>query len=160
MRVTGSGIPGHLLLIHCREASPKTITVKAAAGYSSYGNQIGLATGEVKEYYHPGFVAKRMEIGAVVAAAPADHVLRKEPVSGDVVILLGGKTGRDGCGGATDHPKSFIPSPLKPAVRKCRREIPLQKEKFSVFSAGKRQRDLLNDATILEPAEFLWPLGN
>ena len=77
----------------------------AAAGYSSYGNQIGLATGLVHEFYHPGYVAKRMEIGAVVGAAPMENVIREVPEPGDIVILLGGKTGRDGCGGATGSSK-------------------------------------------------------
>ena len=78
----------------------------AAAGYSSYGNQIGLATGQVAELYHPGYAAKRMEIGAVVGATPASHVRREEPAPGDVVILLGGRTGRDGVGGATGSSKA------------------------------------------------------
>ena len=83
----------------------KKITRDAAAGYSSYGNQIGLATGQVAEVYHPGYVAKRMEIGAVIAAAPKENVVRKAPEPGDVVILVGGRTGRDGCGGATGSSK-------------------------------------------------------
>ncbi|MBF1110675.1 MAG: phosphoribosylformylglycinamidine synthase, partial [Solobacterium sp.] len=83
----------------------KKITVEAARGYSSYGNQIGLATGEVKEYYHPGYVAKRMEIGAVIGAAPRNQVRREVPTPGDIIVLLGGKTGRDGCGGATGSSK-------------------------------------------------------
>ena len=78
----------------------------AAAGYSSYGNQIGLATGQVHELYHPGYVAKRMEVGAVVGATPADHVRREEPAPGDKIILLGGRTGRDGIGGATGSSKT------------------------------------------------------
>ncbi|MBE6548671.1 MAG: phosphoribosylformylglycinamidine synthase, partial [Ruminococcaceae bacterium] len=78
----------------------------AAAGYSSYGNQIGLATGQVDELYHDGYVAKRMEIGAVIAAAPEKNVRRERPEDGDIVILLGGRTGRDGCGGATGSSKS------------------------------------------------------
>ena len=79
----------------------RKITVGAAAGYSSYGNQIGLATGHVQEYYHDKFVAKRMEIGAVIGAAPRDTVRRERPSAGDLIVLLGGRTGRDGCGGAT-----------------------------------------------------------
>ena len=78
----------------------------AAAGYSSYGNQIGLATGQVDEIYHPGYVAKRMEIGAVVGATPASHVRRECPAPGDVIVLLGGRTGRDGIGGATGSSKA------------------------------------------------------
>src|SRR5699024_179812 len=83
----------------------KSVTT-AAAGYSSYGNQIGLATGQVDELYHEGYAAKRMEIGAVIGAAPAENVRRERPEAGDVVILLGGRTGRDGCGGATGSSKS------------------------------------------------------
>ena len=84
----------------------RKIVTTAADGYSSYGNQIGLATGNVDEIYHDGYAAKRMEIGAVIAAAPAEHVRREGPDPGDVVILLGGSTGRDGCGGATGSSKS------------------------------------------------------
>ena len=106
MRITGSGDP-HTSLEDTLEGKlpQKKITQEAARGYSSYGNQIGLATGEVKEYYHPGYVAKRMEIGAVIGAAPLNQVRRETPVAGDVVVLLGGKTGRDGCGGATGSSK-------------------------------------------------------
>ena len=106
MRITGSGDP-HTILEDTLEGKlpQKKITQEAARGYSSYGNQIGLATGEVKEYYHPGYVAKRMEIGAVIGAAPRNQVRRETPVAGDVVVLLGGKTGRDGCGGATGSSK-------------------------------------------------------
>ena len=106
IRITGSGDP-HTSLEDTLEGKlpQKKITQEAARGYSSYGNQIGLATGEVKEYYHPGYVAKRMEIGAVIGAAPRNQVRREEPVPGDVVVLLGGKTGRDGCGGATGSSK-------------------------------------------------------
>ena len=106
MRITGSGDP-HTILEDTLEGKlpQKKITQEAARGYSSYGNQIGLATGEVKEYYHPGYVAKRMEIGAVIGAAPRNQVRREVPVPGDVVVLLGGKTGRDGCGGATGSSK-------------------------------------------------------
>ncbi|MCH5161189.1 MAG: phosphoribosylformylglycinamidine synthase [Clostridiales bacterium] len=83
----------------------RVITKRAAKGYSSYGNQIGLATGEVKEYYHQGYAAKRLETGFVVGAAKADDVVREVPVAGDIVVLLGGETGRDGCGGATGSSK-------------------------------------------------------
>ncbi|MBQ2816304.1 MAG: phosphoribosylformylglycinamidine synthase, partial [Clostridia bacterium] len=86
--------------------SQRKISTGAAAGYSSYGNQIGLATGHVAEVYHPGYVAKRLECGAVVAAAPAENVVRERPAAGDKVILLGGRTGRDGIGGATGSSKS------------------------------------------------------
>ncbi len=107
MRVTGSGDPRVAVADTLPGKLPqRKITQTAAAGYSSYGNQIGLATGLVHEVYHPGYVAKRMEIGAVVGAAPASAVRREVPVDGDVIILLGGKTGRDGCGGATGSSKT------------------------------------------------------
>ena len=83
----------------------RKIVTSAAAGYSSYGNQIGLATGYVKELYHPGYVAKRMEIGAVMGAAPRKYVKRLTSDPGDIIILLGGRTGRDGIGGATGSSK-------------------------------------------------------
>ncbi|MBO4261129.1 MAG: phosphoribosylformylglycinamidine synthase, partial [Clostridia bacterium] len=91
----------------------RKIVTTAAAGYSSYGNQIGLATGIVDELYHEGYVAKRMEVGAVIAAAPAENVRRECPAAGDVVILLGGRTGRDGCGGATGSSKSHTVESLE-----------------------------------------------
>ena len=107
MRVTGAGDP----LVPVADTLPgklpqRKLVTTAAAGYSSYGNQIGLATGQVTELYHPGYVAKRMEIGAVVGAAPAANVRREEPAPGDIVVLLGGATGRDGCGGATGSSKA------------------------------------------------------
>ncbi len=107
MRVTGGGDPTVPLSETLEGKLPqRKIAQTAAAGYSSYGNQIGLATGHVAELYHPGYIAKRLECGAVVAAAPAGHVRRERPAPGDVVILLGGRTGRDGIGGATGSSKS------------------------------------------------------
>ena len=106
MRVTGSADPRTSLEDTLEgKLMQKKITTQAANGYSSYGNQIGLSTGQVVEVYDEDFVAKRMEIGAVIAAAPKENVIRETPESGDVVILLGGKTGRDGCGGATGSSK-------------------------------------------------------
>ena len=106
MRVTGSADPRTSLEDTLEgKLMQKKITTQAANGYSSYGNQIGLSTGQVAELYDEDFVAKRMEIGAVIAAAPKENVIRETPESGDVVILLGGKTGRDGCGGATGSSK-------------------------------------------------------
>ncbi|MBX9032432.1 phosphoribosylformylglycinamidine synthase [Gordonibacter massiliensis (ex Traore et al. 2017)] len=107
MRVTGAADP----LVPVSETLPgklpqRKLVTTAAAGYSSYGNQIGLATGQVNELYHPGYAAKRMEIGAVVGATPADHVRRETPAPGDVIVLLGGRTGRDGIGGATGSSKA------------------------------------------------------
>ena len=107
MRVTGAGNPLTPVSETLRGKLPqRKIVTTAAAGYSSYGNQIGLATGQVDELYHEGYVAKRMEIGAVIAAAPAENVRRERPIDSDIVILLGGRTGRDGCGGATGSSKS------------------------------------------------------
>ena len=107
MRVTGAGDP----LAPVSETLPgklpqRKLVTTAAAGYSSYGNQIGLATGQVDELYHPGYLAKRLEIGAVVGATPASHVRRECPAPGDVIVLLGGRTGRDGIGGATGSSKA------------------------------------------------------
>ncbi len=107
MRVTGAADPLKPVAETMEGKLPqRKIVTTAAAGYSSYGNQIGLATGIVDELYHEGYAAKRMEIGAVIAAAPAENVRRSCPEPGDVVILLGGRTGRDGCGGATGSSKS------------------------------------------------------
>lgn len=107
MRVTGAGDPTVPVSETLEGKLPqRKLVTTAAAGYSSYGNQIGLATGKVNELYHPGYVAKRMEVGAVVGATPADHVRREEPAPGDKIILLGGRTGRDGIGGATGSSKT------------------------------------------------------
>ena len=107
MRVTGAGDPRKTVAETLSGKLPqRKICQTAAAGYSSYGNQIGLATGHVAEMYHEGYVAKRLECGAVVAAAPAYNVRRERPAAGDVVVLLGGRTGRDGIGGATGSSKS------------------------------------------------------
>jgi phosphoribosylformylglycinamidine synthase len=113
MRVTGSGDPR----VEISETLPgklpqRKITRDAAHGYSSYGNQIGIATGQVREIYHPGYVAKRMEVGAVVGAVPLENVRREKPVAGDTVILVGGRTGRDGCGGASGSSKAHDQSSL------------------------------------------------
>ncbi len=114
MRVTGAADPLQPVEHTMKGKLPQSrLTVTAANGYSSYGNQIGLATGHVHELYHPGYVAKRMEIGAVLGAAPAANVIRKKPMPGDVVILLGGRTGRDGCGGATGSSKSHTVESLE-----------------------------------------------
>lgn len=107
MRVTGAADPTLPIEQTIKGKLPqRKIVTTAANGYSSYGNQIGLATGHVAEVYHPGYVAKRLEIGAVLGAAPAENVVRECPDPGDIVILLGGRTGRDGCGGATGSSKS------------------------------------------------------
>ena len=107
MRITGAADPTRPVLETLAGKLPqKKIVKKAAAGYSSYGNQIGLATGYVKEIYHPNYVAKRMEVGAVMGASPRRAVTRATSDPGDVIVLLGGRTGRDGCGGATGSSKS------------------------------------------------------
>ncbi|EPW05946.1 phosphoribosylformylglycinamidine synthase, partial [Streptococcus agalactiae FSL S3-442] len=106
MRISGAGdITTPIAETRAGKLPQQVISKTAAHGYSSYGNQIGLATTYVREYFHPGFVAKRMELGAVVGAAPKENVVREKPETGDVVILLGGKTGRDGVGGATGSSK-------------------------------------------------------
>lgn len=106
MRISGAGdITTPIAETRAGKLSQQVISKTAAHGYSSYGNQIGLATTYVREYFHPGFVAKRMELGAVVGAAPKENVVREKPEAGDVVVLLGGKTGRDGVGGATGSSK-------------------------------------------------------
>ncbi len=106
MRITGSGDPRASLGETIPGKLPQLkIARESSGGYASYGNQIGLAAGQVIEFYHPGFVAKRMELGAVIGAVPAAHVRREEPLPGDLVLLIGGKTGRDGIGGATGSSK-------------------------------------------------------
>ena len=114
MRVTGSGDPTTPFkdTMHGKLPSRK-ITTGAANGYSSYGNQIGLATGQVVELYDKGYVAKRMEIGAVIGASPKENVIREVPMPDDVIVLLGGRTGRDGCGGATGSSKAHTESSIE-----------------------------------------------
>ena len=113
MRVTGAANPLRPVKETLKGKLPqRKIVTTAAAGYSSYGNQIGLATGQVDEIYHEGYAAKRLEIGAVIAAAPAENVRRERPEAGDKVILIGGRTGRDGCGGATGSSKSHTTESL------------------------------------------------
>lgn len=113
MRVTGCADPTVAIEDTLPNKLPqRKLTNEAARGYSSYGNQIGLATGQVTEIYHPGYVAKRLEIGALIGAAPAKNVIRLRPEPGDKVILLGGRTGRDGCGGATGSSKAHTSSSL------------------------------------------------
>lgn len=120
MRVTGSGDPR----IPFEDTMPgklptRKITTGAASGYSSYGNQIGLATGQVVELYDPGYAAKRMEIGAVIGASPKENVVREVPLAGDAIVLLGGRTGRDGCGGATGSSKAHT----EQSIETCGAEV-------------------------------------
>ena len=140
MRVTGSGDPTVPFekTLHGKLPSRK-ITTGAAAGYSSYGNQIGLATGQVTELYDPGYVAKRMEIGAVIGASPKANVKREEPVPGDVIVLLGGATGRDGIGGATGSSKAHT----EKSVEVCGAEV----QKGNPPTERKIQR-LFRDASV------------
>ncbi|RKD29040.1 phosphoribosylformylglycinamidine synthase [Thermohalobacter berrensis] len=120
MRVTGSGDPRTKIEDTLPGKLPqRKITIGAAEGYSSYGNQIGLATGQVAEVYDEGYIAKRMEIGAVIGAAPKENVVRKKPKGGDVILLVGGRTGRDGCGGATGSSKEHT----KESIYTCGAEV-------------------------------------
>ena len=138
MRVTGAADP----TVPVSETLPgklpqRKLVTTAAAGYSSYGNQIGLATGQVNELYHPGYAAKRMEIGAVVAATPAWHVRRETPAPGDAIILLGGRTGRDGIGGATGSSKAHTAS----SIETCGAEVqkgnaPVERKLQRLFRRG------------------------
>ena len=134
MRVTGSGNP----LTPFSETLPgklpqKKICQVAAAGYSSYGTQIGLATGQVAEIYHPGYVAKRMEIGAVVAAAPRSQVVRGSPSPGDVILLIGGRTGRDGVGGATGSSKEHTDTALENSAEVQKGDAPTERKIQRLF---------------------------
>ena len=139
MRVTGASDP----LVPVSETMPgklpqRKLVTTAAAGYSSYGNQIGLATGLVDELYHPGYAAKRLEIGAVVGAAPAKNVRRETPAPGDIVILLGGRTGRDGIGGATGSSKIH----KKTSIETCGAEV----QKGNAPTERKLQRLFRNES--------------
>ncbi|MCQ5128108.1 phosphoribosylformylglycinamidine synthase [Butyricicoccus faecihominis] len=142
MRVTGAGDPTVPLSDTLAHKLPqRKLCQTAAAGYSSYGNQIGLATGLVHEIYHPGYVAKRMEIGAVVGAAPAENVVREVPDPGDIVILLGGKTGRDGCGGATGSSKKHTDQSLESCGAEVQKGNPPEERKIQrLFRNGEVTR--------------------
>ena len=138
MRVTGAGDPFTPVSQTMKGKLPQRQIVRtAAAGYSSYGNQIGLATGQVNELYHPGYVAKRMEIGAVVGATPADHVRRETPAPGDKIVLLGGRTGRDGIGGATGSSKSHnVESLEKDGAEVQKGNAPTERKLQRLFRRG------------------------
>ena len=142
MRVTGAGDP----TVPVDETLPgklpqRKLVTTAAAGYSSYGNQIGLATGQVSELYHPGYVAKHMEIGAVVAATPADHVRREKPAPGDVIVLLGGRTGRDGIGGATGSSKAHNVESLEDCGAEVQKgNAPVERKLQRLFRRGEACR--------------------
>lgn len=137
MRITGAADPTEPLENTLPGKLPqRVITTTAAAGFSSYGNQIGLATGQVDEVYHPGYKAKRLETGYVVAGARSDMIYRERPKAGDVIILLGGETGRDGCGGATGSSKAHD----KKSVQTCGAEV----QKGNALTERKLQRLFLN----------------
>ncbi len=142
MRVTGSGDPTVPFEETMTGKLPqKKITVEAAHGYSSYGNQIGLATGQVSEIYDSGYVAKRMEIGAVVGASPKANVRREVPAPGDVIILLGGRTGRDGCGGATGSSKAHDTSSIETCGAEVQKGNPPTERKLQrLFRKGEAAR--------------------
>lgn len=126
MRVTGAGDPTVPVENTLEGKLPqRKITTEAARGYSSYGNQIGVATGQVYEIYDPGYVSKRMEIGAVVGAAPAKNVIRKRPEKDDLIILVGGRTGRDGCGGATGSSKKHDKDSVETAGAEVQKGNPI-----------------------------------
>lgn len=139
MRVTGAGDPTVPVSKTLKNKLPqRKICTTAAAGYASYGNQIGLATGIIHEIYHPNYVAKRMEIGAVIGAAPAQNVVRIPPKAGDVVILIGGKTGRDGCGGATGSSKKHTGQSLKTCGSQVQKGNPPEERKIQrLFRNGE-----------------------
>ncbi|WP_101908804.1 phosphoribosylformylglycinamidine synthase [Marasmitruncus massiliensis] len=142
MRVTGAADPTVPLSQTLAGKLPqRKIVTTAAAGYSSYGNQIGLATGHVAEVYHPGYAAKRMEIGAVIGATPADHVVRECPDPGDIVVLLGGRTGRDGCGGATGSSKSHTLESLESCGAEVQKgNAPIERKLQRLFRNGEVTR--------------------
>ena len=142
MRVTGCGDPRTPLADTLPGKLPqRKLCQTAAAGYSSYGNQIGLATGHVAEVYHPGYVAKHLEVGAVVGAAPAENVRRECPAPGDVVILLGGRTGRDGIGGATGSSKSHDRKSLQTMASEVQKgNAPEERKIQRLFRDGKVTR--------------------
>ena len=142
MRVTGAADPRKPISETLVGKLPqRKIVSTAAAGYSSYGNQIGLATGVVDELYHDGYVAKRMEIGAVIAAAPERNVRREVPSDGDIIILLGGRTGRDGCGGATGSSKSHTLESLQECGAEVQKgNAPEERKLQRLFRNGEATR--------------------
>ncbi len=144
MRVTGAADPRKKVSETIPGKLPQSkITTGAANGYSSYGNQIGLATGSVTEIYHPNYVAKRLEIGAVVGAAPAENVIREVPEDGDVVILLGGRTGRDGGGGATGSSKAHTAESLVKCGAEVQKGNPPEERKLQRLFRSKEATRLI-----------------
>jgi len=144
MRVTGAWdprtpiedtIPGKL--------PQRKISLEAAHGYSSYGNQIGLATGQVVEVYDPGFLAKHMEVGAVIAAAPKENIIRERPTPGDVILLVGGRTGRDGCGGATGSSKAHTEESIQSCGAEVQKGNPVEERKIQRLFRNKELSTLI-----------------
>lgn len=138
MRITGAGDPTTPMSKTPKGKLPQLKLVRESAqGFSSYGNQIGLTTGQVQEIYHPGYVAKRMELGAVIAAAPVDTVVRERPEPGDIVILLGGGTGRDGIGGATGSSKVHTKQSVTTAAAEVQKGNPVEERKIQRLFRNK-----------------------
>lgn len=157
MRVTGAADPTLSLDKTMAGKLPqKKIVREAAHGYSSYGNQIGLATGYVKEIYHPNYAAKRMEIGAVMGAAPRKDVIRETSDPGDIIILLGGRTGRDGCGGATGSSKAHT----EKSIDTCGAEVqkgnaPTERKIQRLFRRPEVSKLIKNVMTLVRAAYLL-----
>ncbi len=144
MRVTGSGDPTIPFKDTMHGKLPtRKITTGAAAGYSSYGNQIGLATGQVTELYDSGYAAKRMEIGAVIGASPKENVVREVPAPGDVIVLLGGATGRDGCGGATGSSKAHTEQSIETCGAEVQKGNPPTERKIQRLFRDKRVANMI-----------------
>ncbi|MDD3335490.1 MAG: phosphoribosylformylglycinamidine synthase, partial [Eubacteriales bacterium] len=144
MRVTGAADPLKPVAETMKGKLPqRKLVTTAAAGYSAYGNQIGLATGLVDEMYHPGYAAKRLEIGAVVGAAPEQNIRRECPVAGDVIVLLGGRTGRDGCGGATGSSKSHKLSSIETCGAEVQKGNPVVERKLQRLFREERVTRLI-----------------
>ncbi len=155
MRISGAANPLRPLEETLEgKLSQRKIVTAAADGYSSYGNQIGVTTGLVEEIYHDGYVAKHMELGAVVGAAPRENVVRKKPDLGDAIILLGGKTGRDGCGGATGSSKSHDLSSLESCGAEVQKGMRRKKEKCRGCSETVKHPASLRSAMTSVPAVF------
>ncbi|HNX98089.1 MAG TPA: AIR synthase-related protein, partial [Candidatus Aminicenantes bacterium] len=139
MRVTGAGDPRQPVEATLPGKLPqRRITTEAAAGFSAYGNQIGLCTGQVEEYYDPGYVAKRMEVGAVIGAAPRRHVVRAKPRPGDLVVWIGGRTGRDGIGGATGSSKAHSEESLATCYAEVQKGNPPIERQLQRFFRDER----------------------
>lgn len=144
MRVTGAWDPRAAIEDTLPGKLPqRKISTEAAHGYSSYGNQIGLATGQVTEVYDPGFLAKRMEVGAVIAAAPKENVIRERPTPGDVVLLVGGRTGRDGCGGATGSSKAHTEESIMESGAEVQKGNPVEERKIQRLFRSKELANLI-----------------